>query len=182
MHPKQRLRFPGRLWPAKTASCTASSAHQPDPGHRHPCCCASPHAAKRASRGPAGREWAATIPIAISGHRFSPTRFWLTGAASITEGQLRHSCAAPPSQKRSSFCLSARPPPPRAHPRQCAARRQAKNALCYVHNMIMCNSPREAPSVVTRRRFPARRTAPNSYPSGERRGAEFWRSRISVCG
>ena len=99
MHPKQRSRFPGRLRPAKTAPCTAPSAHQPDPGHRHPCCCASPHAAKRASRGPASSERAATIPIAISGHRFSPTRFWLTGAASATEGQLRRSCAAPPGDR-----------------------------------------------------------------------------------
>jgi hypothetical protein len=49
------------------------------------------------------RRPAKTNPIAASGRRFSPTRFWLTGAAFTISRPPPRLCAAPPSQKRSSF-------------------------------------------------------------------------------
>jgi hypothetical protein len=46
---------------------------------------------------------ATTIPIGVLRRRLSPTRFSLTGAAPATAHSWRHSCAAPPSQKRSKL-------------------------------------------------------------------------------
>jgi hypothetical protein len=55
-----------------------------------------------------------TSPIAVRRWRFSPTRFWLTGAASAS----LHEAAS--------------------------LRRQAKNALCYAERSVMPTSPAKA--------------------------------------